>query len=74
MKYQSLELYPSQQLDLVGEPKAAGPRSKALGEESRIHSPSTAEMEREENAVLTRVGSQFLLCEMKTLVHLTFRV
>lgn len=73
MKYQSLELYPSQQLDLVGEPKAAGPRSKALGEESRIHSPSTAEMEREENVVFS-VGSQFLLCDMKTLVHLTFRV
>lgn len=74
MKYQSLELYPSQQLDLVGELKAAGPRSKALGEESRIHSPSTAEMEREENAVFTRVGSQLLLWEMKTLVHLTFKV
>lgn len=74
MKYQSLELYPSQQLDLVGEPKAAGPRSKALGEESRIHSPSTAEMEREENGVFTRVGSQLLLWGMKTLVHLTFKV
>jgi hypothetical protein len=46
MKYQLLELYPSQQLDLVGELKAAGPPSKALGEEPRIRSPSTAEIER----------------------------
>jgi len=45
MKYQLSELYPSQQLDLVGELKAAGPHSKALGEESRIRSPPTAEIE-----------------------------
>lgn len=42
MKYQLLEFYPSQQLDLVGKSKAAGSNNKALGWESRIHSGSTA--------------------------------
>lgn len=41
-KYQLLEFYPSQQLDLVGKSKAAGPNNKALCSESRIHSGSTA--------------------------------
>lgn len=42
MKYQLLEFYPSQQLDLVGKFKAAGSNNKALGWESRIHSDSMA--------------------------------
>lgn len=44
MKYQLLEFCPSQQLDLVGNSKAAGPNNKTLGWESRIHSGSTAVM------------------------------
>lgn len=44
MKYQLLEFYPSQQLDLVGKSKAASRNNKALGLESRIHSGSTAKL------------------------------
>lgn len=42
MKYQLLEFYPSQQIDLVGKSKAACPNNKALGWESRIHFGSAA--------------------------------